>query len=151
MDKENISPDRKKYLRKIRFRKISVFVTQIGILACFIALWEVLANLKIIDSFITSQPSRILNTFMNLSSNDLLMHMGVTLYETACGFIFGTLLGICIAIILWLSPFLSKVFDPFLVVLNSLPKVALRSYHNYMGSDLAHLLLLLWHLLFLLL
>ena len=133
MDKKIISPDRKKYLRQIKFRKISVFITQIGILASFITLWEVLANLGIIDSFITSQPSRILNTFMNLSSNDLLMHLGVTLYETFCGFVFGTLLGICIAIILWLSPFLSKVFDPFLVVLNSLPKVALRSYHNYMG------------------
>lgn len=90
-----------------------------------IVLWEVLANLKVIDSFITSQPSRILNTFLNLSSNDLLKHMGVTFYETIVGFTCGTLLGIIIAIILWLSKFLSKVFDPFLVVLNSLPKVAL--------------------------
>ena len=75
MDKKIISPDRKKYLRQIKFRKISVFITQIGILVGFITLWEVLANLGIIDSFITSQPSRILNTFMNLSSNDLLMHI----------------------------------------------------------------------------
>lgn len=81
--------------------------------------------MKVIDSFITSQPSRILDTFMNLFSNDLLKHLGVTLYETLVGFISGTLLGILIAIILWLSKFLSKVFEPFLVVLNSLPKVAL--------------------------
>lgn len=120
-----ISTDRKRYLRKIRLNKIAVFGTQIGILLAFIILWEVLADLKIIDSFITSQPSRILDTFMNLSSNDLLKHLGVTFYETVVGFIGGTLLGICIAIILWLSKFLSKVFDPFLVVLNSLPKVAL--------------------------
>lgn len=96
-----------------------------GILFTIIVLWEVLANLNIIDSFITSQPSRILNTFMNLFSNDLLKHLGVTLYETIIGFIGGTLLGIAISIILWLSKFLSKVFEPFLVVLNSLPKVAL--------------------------
>lgn len=96
-----------------------------GILFTIIVLWEVLANLKIIDSFITSQPSRILNTFMNLFSNDLLTHLGVTLYETIVGFIGGTLLGIAISIVLWLSKFLSKVFEPFLVVLNSLPKVAL--------------------------
>lgn len=96
-----------------------------GILFTIIILWEVLANLNIIDSFITSQPSRILNTFMNLFSNDLLKHLGVTLYETIIGFIGGTLLGIAISIILWLSKFLSKVFEPFLVVLNSLPKVAL--------------------------
>lgn len=62
---------------------------------------------------------------MNLFSNDLLKHLGVTLYETIIGFIGGTLLGIAISIILWLSKFLSKVFEPFLVVLNSLPKVAL--------------------------
>lgn len=120
-----ISLDRKKYLRKIKQEKITVFLTQIGILLAFIAIWEILANLKIIDSFITSQPSRIFATFMDLSSNDLLKHLGVTLYETIVGFLAGTSLGICIAIILWLSKFLSKVFEPFLVVLNSLPKVAL--------------------------
>jgi len=128
-----ISVDRKKYLRKIKINKLLVFLTQIGIIVTFIILWEVLANLKVIDSFITSQPSRILKTFMNLSSNDLLKHLWVTFYETIVGFLSGTLLGIFIAIILWLSKFLSKVFEPFLVILNSLPKVALRSYYNYLG------------------
>lgn len=96
-----------------------------GILLAFILVWEFLANIKVIDSFIASQPSRILDTFINLFSNDLIKHLGVTLYETLVGFIAGTMFGICIAIILWLSKFLSKVFEPFLVVLNSLPKVAL--------------------------
>ena len=62
---------------------------------------------------------------MNLSSNDLLKHLAVTCYETVVGFSVGTVLGIAIAVVLWLSKFLSKVFDPFLVVLNSVPKVAL--------------------------
>lgn len=128
-----ISLDRKKYLRKIKINKLLVFATQVGILLSFIAIWEILANLNIIDSFIASQPSRILKTFLNLSSNDLLKHLGVTLYETIVGFTCGTLLGILISIILWLSKFLSKVFDPFLVVLNSLPKVALRTSYHYMG------------------
>ena len=96
-----------------------------GILLAFILVWEFLANIKVIDSFIASQPSRILDTFINLFSNDLIKHLGVTLYETLVGFIAGTIFGICIASILWLSKFLSKVFEPFLVVLNSLPKVAL--------------------------
>ena len=125
MSDKFISIDRKKYLRKVRINKFSIFAVQVGILILFIAIWEILANLKIIDSFITSQPSRILKTFMNLSSNDLLKHLGVTLYETIVGFLCGTAIGICIAIILWLSKFLSKVFEPFLVILNSLPKVAL--------------------------
>lgn len=77
-----ISIDRKKYLRKIKLNKIAIFITQIGIIIAFLLIWELLANLKVIDSFITSQPSRIIKTFMNLSSNDLLHHLGVTFYET---------------------------------------------------------------------
>ncbi len=125
MREKNISVDRQKYLRKLKLKRIAIFGTQLGILFAFIIIWELLANLKIIDSFITSQPSRIFNTFINLSSNDLLKHLGVTFYETLVGFVGGTILGLIIAIILWLSNFLSKVFEPFLVVLNSLPKVAL--------------------------
>lgn len=67
MDKKNISQDRKKYLRKIKVNKIAVLSTQIIIVIAFIVLWEVLANMGIIDSFIASQPSRIVKTFMNLS------------------------------------------------------------------------------------
>lgn len=125
MYKKDLSLDRQKYLRKILIRKLSVIATQIGILMIFIVLWEVLANKEIIDSFITSKPSEILKTFINLSSNDLWRHVRVTCMETLVGFLLGTLLGILIAIVLWWSDFLSKVAEPFLVVLNSLPKVAL--------------------------
>ena len=125
MQKKNNSEERKKYLRKNTITKVSIIVTQITLVILFIALWELLANKGIIDSFITSQPSRMLKTFMNLSENDLLLHLGVTCYETVVGFLSGTLLGIIIAIILWSSKFLSKVTEPFLVVLNSLHKIAL--------------------------
>ena len=128
-----ISEERKKYLRKIKKEKILVLLTQITLLIGFIAIWEILANYNVIDSFITSQPSRIYETFINLGSNDLLKHIGVTSYETIVGFLLGTTLGILIAIILWWSNFLAKVAEPYLVVLNSLPKVALRTNNNYMG------------------
>lgn len=62
-----VSSDRKKYLRKIRINKIAVLTTQILLVVGFIILWEVLANIGVIDSFIASQPSRIVKTFMNLS------------------------------------------------------------------------------------
>ena len=130
-----ISKERKQYLSKIKKQKALVTVTQILVLIGFLALWEILADLNIIDSFITSSPSRILNTFMNLGSNDLLRHIGVTVYETVVGFSIGTVLGIIIAIILWWSNFLAKVSEPFLVVLNSLPKVALRTSNNNMGRS----------------
>ena len=125
MQKKNNSEERKKYLRKNLITKVSIVITQITLVVLFIILWEILANKGIIDSFITSQPSRMLETFMNLSQNDLLKHLGVTVYETIVGFLSGTVLGIIIAIILWSSKFLSKVSEPFLVVLNSLPKIAL--------------------------
>ena len=124
-NKKNISADRKKYLRKTKLRKIEIIFTQIFILVAFIATWEILANKGVIDSFIASQPSRILKTFLNLSSNDLLEHLKITCEETLIGFSLGTAMGVITAIILWWSPFISKVSEPFLVVLNSLPKIAL--------------------------
>lgn len=123
--KDKISKERALYLRKVKLRKIEIFMTQISIVVAFIAIWEILARTGKIDSFITSQPSRILKTFMNLSSNDLLEHLKITCIETIIGFLLGTGLGAIIAIILWWSSFISKVSEPFLVILNSLPKIAL--------------------------
>lgn len=92
MPKKNISEDRKKYLRKIAINKTVIISTQIGIVLFCILLWEILANKNIIDSFIMSQPSRILDTFMNLSANGLLKHLSVTCIETLIGFSLGTVL-----------------------------------------------------------
>ena len=96
-----VSKERKKYIRKQKIRKIEVLLTQIAIIITFIALWEILANTGKIDSFITSQPSRILKTFLNLSSNDLLEHLKITCIETILGFSLGTIFGGIIAMILW--------------------------------------------------
>ncbi len=125
MKDNNISQDRKKYLQKQLRDKALVISVQILLVLGLIILWEVFANAKIIDSFIMSQPSRIWNTLISLSSNGLLEHIGITSFETIVGFLSGAIIGILIAIILWWSKFLSKIFDPFLVVLNSLPKTAL--------------------------
>ncbi len=120
-----VSPERRAYLKKTGRRKKSILLVQIGIVVIFFAAWELAAQLGWIDSFIASQPSRILKTFANLSSNDLLLHLGVTCYETIVGFLLGACMGTAIAVILWWSPYISKVCEPFLVVLNSLPKIAL--------------------------
>ena len=133
MNKLNMSSERKKYVKEIKRNKRLVLLTQILILIVFLGIWEILANKGVIDSFITSQPSRILDTFMNLTSNDLLKHIGVTTYETVVGFLLRTIIGIVIAMILWWSEFLSKVAEPYLVVLNSLPKVALRTNYYNLG------------------
>lgn len=130
-----ISKERKQYLKAIKKKRYLILITQILILVGFLGIWEILANKGIIDSFITSKPTRILETFFNLTSNDLLKHVGVTVYETVVGFLLGTFLGIIIAIVLWWSDFLAQVAEPYLVVLNSLPKVALRTCYYYLGRS----------------
>lgn len=120
-----ISKEREVYLQKKQRRKMWIRISQWGILLLFLTQWEITARLGWIDSFILSQPSRIGNTFLNMAQNDLLMHLGVTVYETLVGFLLGVVFGTLLAIILWWSDFISKVSEPYLVVLNSLPKIAL--------------------------
>lgn len=122
---EPISPARELYLRDQKRRKTLVILCQFAILAGVLLLWELLADAGILDSFIMSQPSRIVRTIVNLKDNHLLGHIGVTCFETLVGFLLGVLLGNLIALLLWWSDFLSRVAAPYLVVLNALPKIAL--------------------------
>ena len=102
MNKEKtISNDRRKYLRKKKTQKIVIKVVQFSIVIGLIVLWEVLANKGIIDSFIMSQPSRIVKTFLNLSQNNLLEHLKVTCLETLIGFLLGTFLGAFAVCVFW--------------------------------------------------
>lgn len=121
----SISKERQEYLQAVKTYKFKVKFTQFFILILFLVLWEVFAYFKIIDSFITSKPTKIISTFLNMISEGLLMHIGVTCLETIIGFILGTVVGTIIASGLWWSPFFSEVLSPYLVILNSLPKVAL--------------------------
>lgn len=125
MDKMNISNERREFLRKLRRDTFYTRFSQVMILVCFIVAWETLATFGIIDSFITSKPSEIAKTFVDMLSDGLMMHIGITCLETLIGFLLGTIVGTMIATLLWWSPFLSRVLSPYLVVLNSLPKVAL--------------------------
>ena len=122
----DISEEHKEYLRRVRMEKLWIRFIQLFILVTALALWEICANLKIVDPFITSQPSRVINTIIRLYEDGVLFHhIAITCLEALVGFVLGTLLGTIIAIILWWSKFLCKVLEPYLVVLNSLPKIAL--------------------------
>ena len=124
--KENYSKEHLLYLKKRKNNKIIVLSSQIGLLVFFIFMWELLAKIGAINSFITSSPSKIINTLGELwTSGDLFKHMGVTLFETLAGFFITTILGTLIAIILWWSEMTRKILEPYIVVLNSLPKIAL--------------------------
>lgn len=121
MSKEHLN-----YLNKKRLRKTLILATQIFILIAFFALWELAAVCKLIDPFIFSQPSRIFRAGMKMiQDRSLFLHVGVTLGETAVGFIASTLFGTLISVLLWWNDFLKKVLEPYLVILNSVPKTAL--------------------------
>jgi NitT/TauT family transport system permease protein len=120
------SPEQQAYLAKIRRRKAIIRLTQILILISCCGLWELLAEWKIIDAFLTSQPSRIAHTMIKLyQEGTLWFHIGLTCLETVLGFLLGTVCGTLIAAVLWWSDFWAQVLEPYLVVLNSLPKIAL--------------------------
>ncbi len=126
MDKMTISPERGRYLKKVRFRRGAVLFFRGMLLLAFFALWEFLARAGLIDSFIMSSPSRMWETVRQLgASGELTRHVWVTVQETVIGFSAGVLLGFVTACLLWWSPFWTDVTEPYLVVLNSLPKIAL--------------------------
>lgn len=111
-----------------RKRRVGLFVlaSQLVILIGSMSLWEVAGRLKWIDNLLFSYPSKVVALlWTNLWEGELLPHVGVTIIETICGFILGTLCGTLLAAIIWWSPFLARVLDPYIVVLNSMPKVAL--------------------------
>ncbi|MBI3091231.1 MAG: ABC transporter permease [Candidatus Tectomicrobia bacterium] len=114
------------YLRRLRRRNRAVLLTQAGIFVGFLIIWEVAARLGLINPFITSQPLKILRTFLDLlGDGSLYQHVWATLVETIVAFVIGTLLGLLTATVLWWSEFLARVFDPYIVVANSIPKIAL--------------------------
>jgi len=121
-----MSNEHKKYLKKIRTNNIIVRISQIMILILFIVTWQILADKEIINTFIFSSPIKVLETIINLyNTNNLFVHIWVTIYETIISFLIGTLIGFIIASILWRYEIIAKIFDPYLTLLNSLPKVAL--------------------------
>ena len=114
------------FLKKIKREKTIVFLIQLFIFISFLVLWEVLSKYKIINTFLYSSPSRIISTITSLLlSKQLLSHIGITSLEIIISFLISTILGIIISTLLWYFKKLSKIIDPYLTVLNSLPKVAL--------------------------
>lgn len=115
-----------RYLQAKKRETKWVILLQLGLLVVFLAFWEVAARLKWIDVLLFSYPTKVFHLLWEkLLDGTLLPHVAVTVEETIIGFFLGTILGTALAILIWWSPFLSRVLDPYIVVLNSMPKVAL--------------------------
>jgi len=126
MSTYNISLEHQEFLKQRKRRKRWILFTQIFIIVFFILLWEVLARMDVINTFLTSSPSNVLKTTINLAkTNQLFRHIGVTVYETLLSFGIASIFGFFLSIVLWWNPFVAKVSDPYLTIINSLPKVAL--------------------------
>ncbi|SHF01325.1 ABC transporter permease [Clostridium fallax] len=114
------------YLKIEKQKKINIRLWQIFIVLFLLIMWELLARYGVIDVFLFSKPSDIAILFKEyLIQGKIFTHIGISLWETILGFTIGTILGVFIAILLWFSKTVARIFDPFLVVLNALPKTAL--------------------------
>lgn len=126
INKKQISAGQKLYLRKIQQRRILILCCRVLLFVLFLLLWEVSTRVGWIDSFIFSSPSKVVSTFLYMwTENQLYLHIGVTVFETLVSFFIVVVAGIFLAIMLWSSSSVSAVFEPYLVLLNSLPKSAL--------------------------
>ena len=126
MKQATISKDHLLYLRKIKRRTVFINVARVTVLAALLLFWELAATLEWVNPFITSSPSRIAKTIAGLyREGDLFYHVGTTLWETLAGFAIAVVAGYSIALLLWWSEALRKILEPYVVVLNALPKIAL--------------------------
>ena len=114
------------FLSKYRLHKKFVAAARVLLLVVFLSVWELTASHQIIDSFIFSSPSKIARCFLDMvADRSIFLHLGVTLYETIVSFLLVIVFSILTAVLLWFSKKLSEILEPYLVVLNSLPKSAL--------------------------
>ena len=114
------------FLKKIKRENFLVYLTQGLIIIVFFLIWEILSRFNIINTFIFSSPSYIISTISNLiSTNNFLNHILITLYEIFISCSVSIIIGFLVATLLWWNKFLARVIDPYLTILNSLPKVAL--------------------------
>ncbi len=114
------------FLKKRRNENILVQALRLGLLLALLGIWELVAQTKLVDPFIISSPTRIFATIGELAADgSLFLHIGTTLWETLAGFAIAVVLGTAIALLLWWSERARRVLEPYIVVLNSLPKIAL--------------------------
>ena len=123
---EQTLSDQQLFLLAHRRHHHFVHFARIFMLLLFLTVWELFADFHIIDSFFFSSPSRVVACFVRMvSERSLFTHIGITLTETVISFFLVALVSLSTATLLWYSRRLSEILEPFLVVLNSLPKSAL--------------------------
>lgn len=125
-NEKNFSKEHLLYLKGVKRKSIWINVVRFAVLFLLLGIWELSAHFEWVNPFITSSPSRICKTIADLYKNgSLFYHVGTTLWETLLGFFLAVALGYSIALLLWWSEAFRRVSEPYFVVLNALPKIAL--------------------------
>jgi NitT/TauT family transport system permease protein len=120
------SPAYERYLRGLRRRAFAIQGWQIGLIVVFLAIWEIAPRAGWINPMLTSYPSAVAKMLVSmLQDGSLVLHTWTTFSETVIGFTGGMILGLICAVALWSLPTMHRVLDPFIVVLNAMPKIAL--------------------------
>ena len=120
------SKEHRDYLKKVKKKKTIIIFFQILIVLLFLGVWQILADYNLINTFLSSSPKGIVDTLINLyKTNNLFNHIYITVYETLISLVIGTIIGLIVSSILWWNDYIAKIFDPYLTIFNSLPKVAL--------------------------
>ena len=114
------------YLHRQKREKKVIFFFRLFIIIIFLIIWELLSRFGIINTFLSSSPTKVVETIVSLlQDKTLFIHIGVTLYEVIISFFIASIIGFVVATTLWSNKIIAKIVDPYLTVLNSLPKVAL--------------------------
>ena len=120
------SKENRDYLKKIKKKKTIIIFFQVLIVLLFLWVWQIIADYNLINTFLSSSPKGIIDTLINLyKTNNLFNHIYITVYETLISLVIGTIIGLIVSSILWWNDYIAKIFDPYLTIFNSLPKVAL--------------------------
>lgn len=131
-----VSPAQCRYLEQERRIRRQIFICRILFLVLFLFSWEISARIGILNDFIFSSPSRVLSCFLSMAADrTIFYHTGVTVLETLLSFFLVTWIGIFGAVALWSSRRLAKILEPYLVILNSLPKSALAPLLRMAGQQ----------------
>lgn len=129
MEYQNITGPTKaqqEFIEREQMHKKKVAVWRMMLLVLLLAMWELCTRLGMMDAFIFSSPSRVLLCFWRMvRDKSIFGHIGITLMETLVSFLIVTAAGTAAAVALWFSRSVSEILEPYLVMLNSLPKSAL--------------------------
>lgn len=124
--REPVSAAQAAYEKSLKLRENRILLARILLLVILIVAWEIGAATGALNAFVFSSPSRMVNTFIDMAADGtLFLHIGITLGETLLSFFITMVIGVAMAVLLWCSRTLSDILEPYLVMLNSLPKSAL--------------------------